>query len=147
MRFLDYSMFFACLSVTLSWYVRDVHIFSYWAYFIKLCIKHHWTKNKTNLLIWRASTLSKQNLWRKSKSTIHLRFVNIFFSRTIQQILTKLGTISSNQEFRNDKYISLMHLSILLKEENDFIEPQLLWNHTKSEIFVIWRIGIVYCTS
>ena len=37
--------------------------------------------------------------------------------------------------------------SILLKEETDFIEPQLLWNHTKSEIFVIWRIGIVYCTS
>ena len=25
-------------------------------------------------------------------------------------------------------------LSILLKEETDFIEPQLLWNHTKSEI-------------
>ena len=37
--------------------------------------------------------------------------------------------------------------SILLKEETDFIEPQLLWNHTKSEIFVIWRIGKVYCTS
>ena len=33
--------------------------------------------------------------------------------------------------------------SILLKEETDFIEPQILWNHTKSEIFVIhvWRIG------
>ena len=27
--------------------------------------------------------------------------------------------------------------SILLKEETDFIEPQLLCNHTKSEIFVI----------
>ena len=38
------------------------------------------------------------------------------------------------------------YTSILLKEETDFIEPQLLWNHTKSEIFVIWRIGIVYCT-
>ena len=38
-------------------------------------------------------------------------------------------------------------LSILLKEETDFIEPQLLWNHTKSEIFFIWRIGIVYCSS
>ena len=38
-------------------------------------------------------------------------------------------------------------LLVNLKEETDFIEPQLLWNHTKSEIFVIWRIGIVYCTS
>ena len=37
--------------------------------------------------------------------------------------------------------------SILLKEETDFIEPQLLWNHTKSDIFVIWSIGIMYCTS
>ena len=37
--------------------------------------------------------------------------------------------------------------SILLKEETDFIEPQLLWNHAKSEIFVIWRICIVYCSS
>ena len=35
-------------------------------------------------------------------------------------------------------------LSILLKGETDFIEPQLLWNHTKSERFLIWRIGIVY---
>ena len=37
--------------------------------------------------------------------------------------------------------------SILIKEETDFIEPQLLRNHTKSEIFVIRHIGIVYCTS
>ena len=28
-----------------------------------------------------------------------------------------------------------MNSSILLKEETDFIEPQLLLNHTKSEIF------------
>ena len=27
--------------------------------------------------------------------------------------------------------------SIILKEETDFIEPQLLRNHTKSEVFVI----------
>ena len=39
--------------------------------------------------------------------------------------------------------LSILHV---LKEETDFIEPQLLWNHTKSEIFFIWRIGIVYCT-
>ena len=38
-------------------------------------------------------------------------------------------------------------VSIILKEETNFIEPQLLWNHTKSEIFVIWRKIIVYCTS
>ena len=37
--------------------------------------------------------------------------------------------------------------SIILKEGTDFIEPQLLWNHTKSEILVIGCIGIVYCTS
>ena len=36
---------------------------------------------------------------------------------------------------------------ILLKEDTDFIEPQLLWNHIKLEIFVLWRIGIgvLYC--
>ena len=28
-------------------------------------------------------------------------------------------------------------ISIILKEETDFIEPQLLRNHTKSEIFDI----------
>ena len=39
-----------------------------------------------------------------------------------------------------------LKISILLKEETDFIEPQLLWNHTKSELFVIWRIVIVCCT-
>ena len=41
----------------------------------------------------------------------------------------------------------LLHvISIILKEETDFIEPQLLRNHTRSEIFVIWLIGILYCT-
>ena len=44
-------------------------------------------------------------------------------------------------------HIRSFRKSILLKEETDFIEPQLLWNHTKSEICVIWRIAIVYCTS
>ena len=44
-------------------------------------------------------------------------------------------------------YKRKVYTSILRKEETDFIKPQLFWNHTKSEIFVIWRIGIVYCTS
>ena len=41
----------------------------------------------------------------------------------------------------------IVNNTLLLKQETDLIEPQLLWNHTKSEIFFIWRIGIVYCTS
>ena len=51
------------------------------------------------------------------------------------------------RHFAKNPHLLTIALSILLKKEIDFIEPQLLWNHTKLEIFFIWRIGIVYCTS
>ena len=53
--------------------------------------------------------------------------------------------LDKNKHFSSKR--KQIFLKWLLKEETDFIEPQLLWNHTKSEIFVIWRIGIVYCIS
>ena len=55
-----------------------------------------------------------------------------------------------NEKHRNNclnVFYSGHFSSILLKEETDFINPQLLWNHIKSEIFVKWCIDLVYCTS
>ena len=62
------------------------------------------------------------------KVSIHttLHFQTVHYKVTLNECKFILFTISNIRE-----------LSILLKEETDFIEPQLLGNHTKSEIFVI----------
>lgn len=116
-----------------------------------ICLLINWRVMASVIICHICINLPNDVVLSKSSNDTYMRVFRL--CNTFCPVLLWDDWCHDNNVLENQRTVTLKRncigkdISILLKAETDFIEPRLIWNHTKPEIFFIWHINLVICTS